>query len=170
MADLDEPTSGSISWPGLGPHGTLRPAHIAVVFQTQSLLPALTAIENVMLPVLLQGQTQSAEAEARQALARLGLDDIAGKLPEALSGGQGQRVALARALCGQPRLLIADEPTGQLDHATAMELMRLLLGALDATTALVVATHDPDVAGELSSIWRMEHGVLQTVAAAGVAA
>ena len=110
------------------------------------------------------------EIEARQALARLGLDDLAGKLPEALSGGQAQRVALARALCGRPRLLIADEPTGQLDHATAMELMRMLLSALDDTTALVVATHDPDVAGELSSIWRMEHGVLQTVAVAGVAA
>ena len=170
IADLDEPTSGSVLWPGLGTHGTLRPARIAVVFQAQSLLPALTVIENVTLPLLLQDQAQSAEAKAREALARLGLDGLAGKLPETLSGGQAQRVALARALCGRPRLLIADEPTGQLDHATAMELMRQLLGALDPTTALVVATHDPDVAGELSSIWHMERGVLQTGTATEVAA
>lgn len=170
MADLDQPTSGSVTWPGLGPRGSLRPGPIAVVFQAASLMPALTAVENVALPLLLADKLAGAEDAARRVLARLGLEDLADKLPEQLSGGQAQRVAMARALCGQPRLLIADEPTGQLDRATAMELMRTLLGALDGRTALVVATHDPEVARLLPVVWHMAGGFLENTVTAGVAA
>jgi ABC-type lipoprotein export system ATPase subunit len=161
---LETVTSGSIQWPALGPPESLRPRQVAFVFQVPSLLPSLTAVENVELPLLLNGlDGRAARRAALVALESLGLGIIAESLPEELSGGQAQRVAMARALAYQPRLILADEPTGQLDHPTAQRLFDVLLAALEVTdTALVVATHDPAVAKRMRTIWQMNHGVLET--------
>ena len=132
------------------------------MFQMPSLLAALTAVENVEIPLLLGGiREREARLAALDALARLDLGEITEKLPEELSGGQAQRVAMARALAYNPRVIFADEPTGQLDHATASHLLDTLLAALEGTgTALVIATHDPLVAGRMSTVWQMQHGRL----------
>jgi ABC-type lipoprotein export system ATPase subunit len=156
MAGLDQPTRGSVTWPGLDE----RPA---VVFQGPSLLPPLTVRENVALPLILAGAADAdARVRALEALERLGLAELADKLPEEISGGQAQRVAIARALAGAPRLLLADEPTGQLDGGTATAVVDALLDAADrAGAALVVATHDPVVAGRLAQRAEMHSGRLQ---------
>jgi ABC-type lipoprotein export system ATPase subunit len=162
LAGLDEPSSGMLTWPALGPRSELRPAKIAVVFQAPSLLPSLTTVENVALPLLLLGREREAQREAAQALSRLGLADLAGKLPEELSGGQIQRVAMARALCAGPKLIIADEPTGQLDHATARSLFDGLIEAIGPDGTLLVATHDEEIAARMPVIWHMKDGRLET--------
>ncbi|MDQ6906212.1 MAG: ABC transporter ATP-binding protein [Chloroflexota bacterium] len=165
LGGLDQPTRGEIAWPALGARETLRPRHIAFVFQTPSLLPSLTAVENVALPLLLGHMPpDDARRAAMDALARLELAGIADKLPEELSGGQMQRVGVARALAYHPRLILADEPTGQLDGATAHHLLETLLGALASTdTALVIATHDPNIAARMETIWHIEHGRLDGI-------
>ncbi len=162
LADLDAPTAGRLNWPALGEHGLLRPTQISVVFQAPSLLPMLSVAENVALPLLIANQPGDPQAEVARALDAIGIADLADKLPEELSGGQAQRVGLARALVGGPRLILADEPTGQLDHTTAQQVFDALLAALEGTdAALVVATHDPDIARRLRTIWRMDHGKLE---------
>ena len=162
LADLEAPTTGRLVWPALGEHGTLRPTKVGMVFQAPSLLPMLNVAENVALPLLIAANAREPEAEALRALASIGIEDLADKLPEELSGGQAQRVGLARALVGRPKLVLADEPTGQLDHATAHLVFDALLAALDGTdAALMVATHDPVIAKRLRSLWRMDHGVLE---------
>lgn len=163
MGGLDTPTSGDLRWPALGPRETLRPARVAFVFQMPSLLPPLSAVENVELPLLLQdAEAATARASALGALARMGLADIRDRLPEELSGGQAQRVAMARALATKPALMLADEPTGQLDHPTAERVLDALDASLAGTpTALVVATHDPAVAARMDTVWRIHHGILE---------
>ena len=163
LGGLDAPTAGTITWPRLGTRDSLRPSQVAFVFQTPSLLPALTAVENVELPLLLGNADPSqVRVAALEALARLELSALADKLPEELSGGQAQRVAMARALVVRPRLVLADEPTGQLDRPTAQHLFDTLLAALaDTDTALIVATHDQSVAERLDQVWRIDHGILQ---------
>jgi putative ABC transport system ATP-binding protein/lipoprotein-releasing system ATP-binding protein len=163
IGGLDTPTSGEVSWPALGKRETLRPEKVAFVFQSPSLLAPLSVAENVEMPLLLGGaNTGHAREAALDALTRIELDHIANKLPEELSGGQTQRVAMARALAYRPRLILADEPTGQLDHPTAQRLFDTLLASLENTeTTLVVATHDLAVAGRMRRVWRMEHGVLE---------
>lgn len=163
MAGLDTPTSGTVEWPALGARDTLRPSKVALVFQMPSLLTPLTALENVAIPLLLGGAGEKeALMAARDALKRIELEEIADKLPEELSGGQAQRVAVARALVYKPKVIFADEPTGQLDHATAQRLLDVWLSALDGTdTALIIATHDPLVSGRMKRQWRMEHGILK---------
>jgi predicted ABC-type transport system involved in lysophospholipase L1 biosynthesis ATPase subunit len=161
LAGLDRPTVGSLSWPGLGaPPAHLPAGTIGLVFQGPSLLPDLDVVENVALPLLLAGESEAdAMTEAAGMLRRLGLADLAGQLPEDLSGGQTQRVAVARALAGHPRLLLADEPTGQLDHDAAAIVVDLLIhmaGRLGA--GLVIATHDPTIAGRLPRRWTMVDG------------
>jgi putative ABC transport system ATP-binding protein/lipoprotein-releasing system ATP-binding protein len=162
MAGLDRPTLGTVEWPALGPPASLRPGPVGVVFQGPSLLPPLTVLENVALPLVLGGETDAqARERARSALARLDLQALADKLPEELSGGQAQRVAVARALAGEPRLLLADEPTGQLDHVNAATVVDVLLAAAShAGAALVVATHDPAVAVRLDERWEIHSGAL----------
>ncbi|MCL6527728.1 MAG: ABC transporter ATP-binding protein [Thermaceae bacterium] len=164
MGGLDWPTSGTVMFPALGKPEELRPDKVAFVFQTQSLLAPLTALENAALPLILGGLGErEAEFRAMGALERLGLDKVARQLPEELSGGQAQRVAVARALAGSPKLILADEPTGQLDSATGAHLMDTLLGALESTrTALVIATHDLTVAHRMERVWQMRRGVLDT--------
>ncbi len=160
MAGLDVPTVGEVSWPALGPPEALRPGPVAVVFQGASLLPPLTVLENVALPLVLAGETDSdARAAGAHSLGVLGLEDLADKLPEEISGGQLQRAAIARALAGRPRLVLADEPTGQLDRVTGAEVVDVLLAAADhAGAALVVATHDLAVADRLAERWELHDG------------
>jgi len=163
MAGLDDPTVGSVSWPAIGHRGALRPGPVAVVFQAPSLLPPLTVLENTALPLILDGDEHGARDRAAQALARLGLTELSDRLPEEISGGQAQRVAAARALAGRPRLLLADEPTGQLDHASGEQVVAALVGAArHAGAALVVATHDPAVAERLQQRWEMHSGRVAT--------
>ena len=162
IAGLETPTTGTLTWPALGARAALRPGPVAIVFQGPSLLPPLDVVENVALPLLLAGVD---EAEAREragaALARLDLGDLHAKLPEELSGGQMQRVAIARALAPHPRLLLADEPTGQLDHESAAHVVTTLMYAASETgAALVVSTHDPAVAERLDQRWAISDGRL----------
>jgi ABC-type lipoprotein export system ATPase subunit len=163
MAGLDVPTVGSVEWPAIGGRASLRPGPIAVVFQGPSLLPPLTVEENVALPLVLDGaRDEDAHARAREALQRLDLLDLAAKLPEEISGGQAQRVAVARALAGEARLILADEPTGQLDRAAGARVVEVLLAAAEhAGAALVVSTHDPAVAARLANRWEIHDGRLQ---------
>jgi len=163
MGGLDSPTSGAIAWPELGTLETLRPRQVGYVFQTLSLLAPLTVLENVELPLLMTNEkADTARALATAALEKLDLMMIAQKLPEELSGGQAQRVAIARAFAGSPKLILADEPTGQLDHPTAQHLFDELFSALaNSETALVVATHDLAIAQRLSTQWHLSHGRLE---------
>jgi len=169
MAGLDRPTAGTVDWPALGPASRLRPGPVAVIFQGPSLLGPLDVVENVALPLLLGGTSESEATDAaRRVLARLDLASLAAKLPEELSGGQAQRVAVARALVGEPRFILADEPTGQLDHVTAAQVVDVLMAAADdCGAALVVATHDPVMADLLRQRWELIDGRLQLPAGAG---
>lgn len=189
LAGLDEPTTGTISWPALGPDAStasrprsaapaagpnsparargagqvLRPRLIGVVFQNPSLLPLLDSIENVALPLLIAGvPLAEARERALAALVTLGLGSLAGKLPEELSGGQAQRVAVARAVVISPRLILADEPTGQLDQSTGAQVVDALLAAAERPgSGLVVATHDPAIADRLPDRWVIDDGRLR---------
>jgi ABC-type lipoprotein export system ATPase subunit len=162
IAGIDVPTSGTIEWPALGGRERLRPGPVAMAFQGLSLLSPLSIVENVALPLLLEGMPEGeALLRAWALLEDMSLSDIAEKLPEEVSGGQSQRAALARALVSRPAMLLADEPTGQLDHEHAQQLIdRLLALADDAGTAVVVATHDPLIASRLAQRWEMRDGRL----------
>jgi|SRR5579872_553636 len=158
---LEQPTSGRLSWPMLGEREGLRPEKVAFVFQSESLLPQLSVIENVELPLLLQDRVpEVARRRALEVLLHLGLAELASKLPESLSGGQAQRIAVARALAVTPYLLLVDEPTGQLDRAGADRLLDRLLAALRPTDALIIATHDDRVAARMATAWHICHGIL----------
>ncbi|GAA4232293.1 putative ABC transport system ATP-binding protein [Streptosporangium album] len=160
LAGLDRPTAGQVSWPALDdePHG-----RIGLIFQGPSLLPPLDVLENVALPLLVAGRTETdTRAAATRALRDVGIGSLARKLPEELSGGQAQRVAVARVLAAAPRLILADEPTGQLDSAMAGHVIDLLVEAavrLDA--ALLVSTHDLLITERISRHWEMHDGTLR---------
>ena len=160
MAGLDIPTVGFIEWPAIGTRDQLRPGPVGVVFQAPSLLPPLDVLENVTLPLLLAGaKPDAARAAASAALHLLELQDLTAKLPEELSGGQAQRVAVARVLAMQPRLILADEPTGQLDHRVGGHVIDVLFQAAAASgAALVISTHDPFIAARLDQAWQMSDG------------
>ncbi len=164
LAGIDQPSSGAIAWPALGDADSLRPGPVGVVFQSPSLLPPLNVVENVALPLLLSGcGDNEATRRALEALALLELDHLANKLPEELSGGQAQRVAIARVLASDPQLILADEPTGQLDHESAAHVIDMLIAASDASgAALIINTHDPSVAQRLAIQWTMHDGTLRT--------
>jgi putative ABC transport system ATP-binding protein len=136
-------------------------ATVGFVFQRFHLLPALSARDNVTAPALPRRRRLGFDpaARAQELLAAVGLGDRAGALPSQLSGGQQQRVAIARALILRPGLLLADEPTGNLDSATGAEIIDLLLALnTEQGTTLVVATHDPAIAGRCGHVIRMHDG------------
>jgi ABC-type lipoprotein export system ATPase subunit len=162
LAGLDTPTSGTIAWPGLDGSPAGRPGVVGMVFQGPSLLPPLDVTENVALPLLLAGSTETdARGRALAALHDVGLDELAARLPEELSGGQAQRVAVARALAVRPRVILADEPTGQLDSAHGAQVVGLLLDAATMLgAALVLSTHDLTIAERLPDRWQMADGLM----------
>jgi putative ABC transport system ATP-binding protein len=161
LAGLQPATNGSVVWPGVSIED-LRPGRVGIVFQSPSLIPSLDVVENVALPLLLMGRSRTeARAAAVEALARLDVLDLANKLPEEVSGGQSQRVATARVLAQRPTLILADEPTGQLDYAAASVVIDALLAAAAETgAALVVSTHDPEIGARLDRQWSLADGGL----------
>ena len=164
LAGLDAPTSGSIEWPALGGRQDLRPGRVGMAFQGPSLLPPLTVVENVALPMILGGAEQDDATDAALDLLEVfEIAAVADKLPEELSGGQSERAGIARAFSGSPRLVLADEPTGQQDRATGGGVLEAILTvAVLGGAALVVATHDAAVAERLTSRWVMRDGTLRT--------
>lgn len=161
LAALEEPTTGQVAWPSLTDKP--GPSTVGVVFQGPSLIPALDVVENTALPLILSGEPEpAARRRALDCLALVTAAHLADKLPEELSGGQAQRVAVARVLAAAPRLILADEPTGQLDRASGRHVIDVLLATADTLGAgLVVATHDPRVARRLSRQWSMYDGRLR---------
>jgi putative ABC transport system ATP-binding protein len=164
---LDRPTSGRYLLDGrdltnLGrrERAEIRNRTIGFVFQSFNLLPRTSAVENVELPLLYQGVgTRERRRRSLEALARVGLAERALHRPSQLSGGQQQRVAIARALVTRPRLILADEPTGNLDSRTSIEVMALFQSlAKEATVALV--THEPDIAAYAERVLVMRDGAL----------
>jgi ABC-type lipoprotein export system ATPase subunit len=166
---LDRPTAGrylldgrDVSRLGADDRAEIRNAMIGFVFQSFNLLARTTALENVELP-LVYGDVprQEHRRRAEEALAAVGLAGEGGRLPNQLSGGQQQRVAIARALVNRPRLILADEPTGNLDTATSREVMALLreLNRAQRLTLLVV-THDPDVARQTDRVLVLRDGLV----------
>jgi len=162
VGGIDDPSSGTIEWPAL--EHPIRPGPIALAFQGPSLLAPLSVRENVALAALLVGTSDAdATRDADEWLERFGVDDVADRLPEEISGGQSQRAGLARALAGRPRLVLADEPTGQLDGETGTAVLDTLLDAIHGTEAsLVVATHDTNVAERMAQRWTLHEGHLET--------
>ena len=164
IAGLDQPSAGVIEWPALGSAEDLRPGPVSIAFQGPSLLPPLTVSENLALPALLAGGAEAdATAAAQVLIGEVGLSEVASKLPEEISGGQAQRAGVARALIGRPRLILADEPTGQLDRGSAAALINLIFRHVDAAgAALVIATHDASVAERMPLRWTITDRQLQT--------
>jgi len=153
LAGLDHPTAGEVVLDGVAlskldedARAALRQRCLGFVFQSFQLLPALTALENVMLPLELAGAPDAA-AKAREWLARVGLAKRTTHYPKQLSGGEQQRVAIARAFSGEPKLLMADEPTGNLDVATGVEVADLMFRLnRESGTTLMLVTHDAGLA------------------------
>jgi ABC-type lipoprotein export system ATPase subunit len=157
IAGIDPPSAGALSWPGLTDGQPLRPTQVGVAFQGLSLLPQLDVAENIALPLLLGGTSDADAARAAGGMVEaFHLDEVADKLPEQISGGQAQRTAVARAVVGSPRLILADEPTGQQDQAGARSLLSALWQRADRlNAALLVATHDEGVADRFPIRWTL---------------
>jgi predicted ABC-type transport system involved in lysophospholipase L1 biosynthesis ATPase subunit len=165
MSGIDRPTTGRVYWDGVAPPSrrawaALRGSQIGIVFQEFNLLPTLTAQENVEMAMV--GRSMSSairEARATQALKRVGLGARLNHLPTQLSGGERQRVAIARSIVNEPRMLIADEPTGNLDSANAAIVADLLLNLHETTgMTLVLVTHDDGLARRCKRLVRMKDG------------
>ncbi|MFE3760777.1 ATP-binding cassette domain-containing protein [Streptomyces sp. NPDC059104] len=160
MADVEQPTAGEISWPGL----PRVPAHgqVGVVLQGPTLVPALNVTENAALPLVLAGvPRERAHLRALHCLAVVAAAELAHRMPAELSGSQAKHVAIARTLATSPRLILADDPTGDLDRATGRRVIDVLFAAADeAGAALVVTTRDPAVAVRLRKRWAMHEGRL----------
>lgn len=170
---LDRPTSGSYILDGEDASdlnrkelAEIRNRKLGFVFQSYNLLPRLNAVENVMLPLMYQRENRLPMAErlekAIKALENVGLADRANHLPKELSGGQQQRVAIARALINHPVVVLADEPTGNLDTKSSYEIMDLLHNLHESGTTLVMVTHEPDIAQQTERIVHIRDGKLES--------
>ena len=167
LGGLDKPTSGSVRYGevvlselGSDERAAFRAKNVGFIFQFHNLLPEFTAIENVAMPLLMVGESEaSAQAKARELLNRMGLDSRSGHLPSQLSGGEQQRVAIARALVTRPAVVLADEPTGNLDVSTAAEVQSLLLEMnRELGNVLIIVTHNQELAKSLSMVVEMLPG------------
>ncbi|NLS55198.1 putative ABC transporter ATP-binding protein YbbA [Hafnia alvei] len=170
LAGLDDGTRGEVSLLGQRldqmdeeQRAALRARDVGFVFQSFMLVPTLTALENVQLPALLRGDSdRQSRQQAVQLLNQLGLGKRLNHLPAQLSGGEQQRVALARAFSGRPKILFADEPTGNLDRHTGDRIADLLFSLnTDFDTTLILVTHDPQLAARCQRRMRLVEGVLQ---------
>lgn len=169
IAGLDRPTSGTVRVAGddlgamdEGKRAAWRSRNIGFIFQTYNLMPVLTALENVELPLLLTKLSGSdRKRRAQTALRVVGLEDRAGHYPRQLSGGQEQRVAIARAIVTDPKIIVADEPTGDLDRKSADEILELLARLnKEFNKTIFMVTHDPAAAERASVIRRLDKGTL----------
>jgi len=166
-AGLDDATSGSVELDGMAiesldqdERAALRNRLVGFVFQSFQLIPTLTAVENVLVPLELRGESGK-QAEAERLLNEVGLGDRMDHYPLQLSGGEQQRVALARAFIHRPKILFADEPTGNLDSATSEPIVEMLFRLnREAGTALVLVTHDPDLAAKARRVVTMSGGTI----------
>ena len=172
ISGLDNPSGGTVLVDGKDVHAMsanqsarFRNQTLGFIFQSHHLMPALSALENVMLPALAgHGPLQGKELQDRaiQLLAEVGLLSRVKHLPSQLSGGEKQRVAVARALINQPKLLLADEPTGALDHANAENLINLLLEVCQKNqTTMIMVTHAHSLADKMQFRWDFDHGTLK---------
>ena len=169
IAGLDHPSAGSVDVSGVS-LGALsedrlakwRGSQVGVVFQFFQLLPTLTILENILLAMDFVGTVAARDRRSRALalLDRVGIADQAGKLPGTLSGGQQQRAAIARAIANDPKLLVADEPTGNLDTDSAATVMGLLTSLADDGRAVIVVTHDDGVAARADRIIRLSDGMI----------
>jgi ABC-type lipoprotein export system ATPase subunit len=168
LGGVDLPTGGTVTLLGRPTHtlrdaelARLRLANVGFIFQRFFLLPMLTAEENVVLPMLEAGvPAVERRVRASALLDRMGLAGRAGHRPGQLSGGEMQRVAVARALANHPALLLADEPTGELDDATGRDIIRLLRDATEDGRAVVVVTHNAELADVADVQLRMRNGAI----------
>jgi len=175
MAGLDTPSAGQVLLAGQSmfdlsedERAAVRAQHVGFVFQSFQLMPHLTALENVMLPLELAGRSDARSA-ATAMLQRVGLGERLKHLPKVLSGGEQQRVALARAFVVQPALLLADEPTGSLDHGTGAAIMDLMFALnREQGTTLVLVTHDRQLAARCERMLVIEAGRLSEAPAQAV--
>ncbi len=167
LGSLDPPTEGKVLFEGKDLYAKkdrelsrLRNEAIGFVFQFHHLLPEFTALENVMMPLLIRGESKDLSREKSEGwLGRLGLSARSHHLPAELSGGEQQRVAVARAVVTSPRILFADEPTGNLDHETGEALLNLLFSLREEQKmALVLVTHNPSVATRFPKTIHLEDG------------
>jgi ABC-type lipoprotein export system ATPase subunit len=163
---LDRPDAGSVEVCGVRLDGAperalapLRRDRIGFVFQSFHLLPELTGLENVLLPARLNGRGPALE-RGRRLVEQLGLGDAAERLPAVLSGGEQQRLAIARALVNDPRLVLADEPTGNLDSESGVAVLQLLRAIADEGRAVLLVTHEREATRRADRVLRLEHGRL----------
>ena len=167
LAGLETLSSGRITLDGTDITGldedrlaALRRDLVGIVFQAFRLIPSLTALQNVAIPLELAGRDNAADMAAA-ALRSVGLEHRLSHLPDQMSGGEQQRVAIARAMVAKPRILLADEPTGNLDSVTSEKvIVSLFKSAADANAALVLVTHDADLAAQCSRVLHIEDGVI----------
>jgi len=170
MAGLERPDSGSVTVAGEELTGLdedalarFRGRHVGIVFQSFHLIPTMTALENVAVPLELAGAAD-AQARAREELTAVGLGERLGHYPAQLSGGEQQRVAIARALAPNPAIVVADEPTGNLDEETGQQVIELLFaGQMRRGTTLVLVTHDNALAARCQRVARLRSGHIDSV-------
>lgn len=169
LGGLDKPTAGQllmkgVDWQSLSEKQRckLRNQQLGFVYQFHHLLPEFSALENVAMPLLLAGKSViNAQAQAEKILEQVGLANRLEHKPSQLSGGERQRVAIARALVHQPQCVLADEPTGNLDHATATKVFDLMLDLNEhLNTALVIVTHDRQLAARMDKVLTIQDGLL----------
>jgi len=166
---LDSPTSGSyflndtdVSNMTDSALAEVRNKEIGFVFQTFNLLPRLSSLDNVALPLVYSGMTKKDRNDrAREVLTTVGLGDRVEHKPNELSGGQRQRVAIARALVNDPAIILADEPTGNLDTKTSIEIMEIFEKIHDAGNTIIIVTHEPDIAEHAHRIIRLRDGLVE---------
>jgi ABC-type lipoprotein export system ATPase subunit len=169
LGGLDRPERGTIEIGGTRIDGlderrltAVRRQQVGFVFQSFHLLPELSGIENVLLPAQLSRDGVHAAPRARELLRRLGLDDVARRLPTTLSGGEQQRLAVARALINDPILVLADEPTGNLDETAGAQVLELLRRAADSGRVVLLATHDASATNIADRVFQLQDGRLAT--------
>lgn len=171
LGGLDRPTSGDVYWSNQSIYthtpdklAELRNSHVGFVFQFHHLLPEFTAVENVMMPALIKGDPfKPSEKRASELLDLFGLNDRREHRPSQLSGGEQQRVSMARALMNRPSIILADEPTGNLDEKNTDTILKLLFELRDMEgVSIILITHEKEIAKKCDKLYLLQNGVIQS--------